>query len=144
MATNGNDRAQQTPRTELARTLLAIADPIRLRMLNLMFAGELSPEQFVQILGVDERTISRHLVLFRESKTVSMRTKRNAKFYTLRAEVECPHIRLLRIAIELLADDSVLNADVRVFYAVHQLVPQSQQDGEDPHSNPIERLRLAL
>ena len=144
MATNGNDHAPQSLRSELARTLLALADPIRLRMLNLMFAGELPPEEFAQILGVNEKIISRHLVLLRESRIVAMRTKRNVKFYTVRDEVECPHIRLLRLAIELLEDDSVLNADARVFHAVHQMVPQCQQDDEDQHSNPIEITRLAL
>lgn len=144
MKRDGNFEVQQSPRTELARTLLALADPIRLRMLNLMFAGELSPEQFAQTLGVNEKIISRHLVLFRESKIVAMRTRGNVKFYTVLDEAECSHIKLLRLAIELLEDDSVLSADIKVFYAVHQVPPQSQLDGDEPRSNPIESLRLAV
>lgn len=112
MATNGNDRAQQTPRNELARILLALADPIRLRMLNLMFAGELSPEQFTQTLGVDEKTVSKHLVLFRESNLVAWHTRKNVKYYTVRKAGECRHFPLLSLAIEMLGDDSALRTDI--------------------------------
>jgi hypothetical protein len=35
-----------------------------------------------------------------------------------------------------------LDADVRVFYSVHKVVPQLQSGIEEPHSDPVERLRM--
>lgn len=120
MTRDNNFGVQQSPRTELARTLLALADPIRMRMLNLMFAGELSPEQFARILGLPEKIISRHLMLFRESKMVSMQTKRNVKFYAIRSDPEFAATRLLRLAVGMIEHDSVLRSDLAVFYAIRQ------------------------
>lgn len=120
MTTAGNNRSQQAPRSELARILLALADPIRLRMLNLMKAGALSPEQFAQLLGIAEKSASRHLVFFRESGLVATRTRNNVKFYTIRKGIAERYSRLLSLTIELLEEDSVLSADVAIFNSAHE------------------------
>lgn len=138
MATNGNNGAQQTPRTELARTLLALADPIRLRMLNLMFAGALSPQQFAQVLGVDEKAVSRHLALFRDSRLVAWHTKNNIKHYTVRKQFECRHFGLLSLAIELLKDDSELRADIAVFSLHRTEYQHVQADTQAPQLTHFE------
>lgn len=139
MATNRNDRPRQTPRSELARTLLAIADPIRLRMLNLMIAGTLSPQQFAQLLGIDERAVSKHLVLFRESKLVVWRTRRNTKYYTLRKPAESQHFPLLSLAIEMLKEDLALRADLAVFMNSQEEVPQSWPDANIDGPNYVDQ-----
>lgn len=130
--TQSNDR-QQTPRSDLARVLLALANPIRLRMLNLMFEGPRSPQQFAHLLGVDEKTISKHLVLFRESKIVAWHTKRNIKYYTARQSADSPHFRLLLLVIELLKDDAAFCADVAILNRSQEAAFESWLD-EITHS----------
>lgn len=120
MRTAGNTRTLQTPRSELARILLALADPIRLRMLNLMFAGSLSPEQFAQLLGIAEKSASRHLVFFREGGLIATHTRGNVRFYTIRKGLSDRYSRLLSLTIELLEEDSVLSADVAIFNTLHE------------------------
>lgn len=144
MAKIGNYEIQQTPRTELARILLALADPIRLRMLNLMFARALAPEQFAQLLEIDEKSVFKHLVLFRESKIVAWHTRNNIKYYTVRNSAECPHFQLLLLAIELLKDDLALHADLAILNHSQAEVLQSRPDEKihppkcvDPR-NPLE------
>lgn len=144
MARDGKFEVQQSPRTELARILLAVSDPIRLRMLNLMLAGELCSEQFSRILGVQEKIISRHLVLFRESKMVVMRTNRNVKFYSVRSDPEFTPVRLLRLAVEMIEHDSALKADLGVFHADSQDSPQRDRAIEAQRSNVIGDLRLGF
>ena len=119
MANSGRDDLRQTPRSELARALLALADPIRLRMLNLMFVGALSPGQFAVSLGVAENVISKHLVYFRETKIVATWTRGNTKYYTVRKETQCPYFRLLTLAIEFLQTDSALSTDAAIFNSLN-------------------------
>lgn len=144
MARDGRFEVQQSPRTELARILLAVADPIRLRMLNLLLAGELSPEQISRVLGVQEKIIVRHLVLFREGKMVAMRTNRNVKFYTVRSDPEFTPIPLLRLAVEMIEHDSVLKMDLAVFDAGRQDNQQCDRAVEAQSPNSIGELRPGL
>jgi DNA-binding transcriptional ArsR family regulator len=100
---------------EIARTLLTLADPIRLRMLNLMMAGSAAPEQFSQVLGVELKTITKHLVYFREREMVATHTKRNIKYYSVRRRPETPQSRLISFVLELIEHEPVMQDDVAVF-----------------------------
>ncbi len=145
MAPNENNRAQENPRSELARMLLALADPIRLRMLKLMSLGALSPGQLAQLLGIAETTASKHLVFFRESKLVAARTQNNVKYYSLRRENECPYSRLISLAIELLEGDPVMWADVAVYKSLHAENPSSGGPEEQfSDSNQVSTTCLGL
>lgn len=121
LANAGDNDLEQAPRRELARTLLALADPIRLRMLKLMFAGALCHEQFAKLLGIDEKTVSKHLVFFREGKVLAVAHTRkdNTKYYTVRRGEDYPYFRLLELALELLDQDPVLWADEAAFRNLH-------------------------
>lgn len=143
-ATLGDFVSQRSPRNEMARALLALADPIRLRMLNLMLAGELSPAQLAQCLGVQEKIISRYLMLFREGKIVIMRTKRNVKFYTIRSDPEFKLFRFLRTAIKMIEHDAVLKADLAVFHAGGQESRSWTPADEDRPAHAVRELQLGF
>jgi len=114
MADTESYDAQQAPRSDLARTLLALADPIRLRMLSLMSCGSFCPEQLAQVLGVDTKIITKHLVYFRDSKLVTMRSKGNTKYYGICRETAHGRSRLVNLVIELLEEDNTVRADVAI------------------------------
>lgn len=145
MATKGNDHPQENPRGELARSLSVLADPIRLRMLNLMLSGALSPAQFAELLGIEEKTASKHLFLFREHKLVAVRkTRNNVKYYGLRHEKECPHFRLISLVMELLEGDPVMCADVAIYQSLHAQGLPSRSGGECSGSNQVSTVCLDL
>lgn len=68
------DAAAATPTATLDHAdalFKGFADPTRLRILNLLAAGELCVCDIVEILGVAQPTISRHLAYLRRSGLVS-------------------------------------------------------------------------
>jgi DNA-binding transcriptional ArsR family regulator len=56
---------------EAARRLSAVADPTRLRMLDLLHERDLSTREFAGLLGLSEGGVSRHLAILREAKLVT-------------------------------------------------------------------------
>ena len=129
---------QNAPRRELARMLAALADPLRLRMLNLMLAGELSPKEFAELLGVSSTIISRHLVYFRDAKIVAWHTRNSTRHYTARPSIECPHSRLVLLVTELMKDDSTLRSDLDSFRRFQGAVMHSWPR-QDPSSTEVYR-----
>lgn len=70
----GADAGAATPRGTLDHAdalFKGFADPTRLRILNLLAAGELCVCDIVEILGVAQPTVSRHLAYLRRSGLVS-------------------------------------------------------------------------
>lgn len=67
--------ANKTPNKEAQMELLfkALADRTRLRLLNLMGAGEVCVCFFVEVLGTNQPKISRHLAYLRRAGVVAAR-----------------------------------------------------------------------
>ena len=63
--------------------LWAFADPTRLRILNLLHAGDLCVGDLVQLLGVPQPTASRHLAHLRAAGLVEARKEGLWVFYAL-------------------------------------------------------------
>ena len=57
----------------LAGLFKALADPIRLRLLRLLEGNELRVQELVEILGLAQPTVSRHLAYLRRTGLVSAR-----------------------------------------------------------------------
>lgn len=125
IARRESDDRRAPPRRELARTLAALADPLRLRMLNLMLAGELSPNQLSELLGVSTAIISRHLIYFRDAKIVGWHTRNGKRHYTVQRSAVDPHARLVSLVTELLKGDLTLRSDLEVFRRYQGTVMQS-------------------
>lgn len=59
----------------------ALADEVRLRLLNAVFSAELSVAELVEVLGLPQSTVSRHLKPLRESGIVDTRREGTSVYY---------------------------------------------------------------
>jgi ArsR family transcriptional regulator len=73
----------------------AFADPIRLRLLNLMQEGELCVCDLVEVLKLPQPTVSRHLSYLRRAGLVNVRRERSWSFYRLAPARSAFHIKML-------------------------------------------------
>lgn len=104
--------------TKLARILFALADPVRLRMLNLMIGGEVSSKDIVRVLRVGAEVVSRHIISLQSGGLISTQRKGLTWHYrirrdTARNDVECQVIQLVlssfRSQPDMQADLALLN-----------------------------------
>jgi DNA-binding transcriptional ArsR family regulator len=86
--------------TRLARILFALADPVRLRMLNLMTGGEVSSKDIVRVLRAGAEVVSRHITSLQSGGLISTRRKGRTWHYLIRRDgtrndLECQVIQLV-------------------------------------------------
>jgi ArsR family transcriptional regulator len=84
--------------SDLDAIFRAFADPTRLRILNLLAAGELCVCDIVEILALPQPTVSRHLAYLRRAELVE--TTREWKFahYRLAEPAHAVHANLIACA----------------------------------------------
>src|ERR1700745_863326 len=75
--------ARREKRFDLARLFAALADPTRLRLLNLMRGREVCVCYFVEILQQSQPKISRHLAYLRSAGVVNARREGKWLHYSL-------------------------------------------------------------
>jgi ArsR family transcriptional regulator len=73
-----------------------LADPIRLRIMNCLAAGELCVCDIVDLLGLPQPTVSRHLAYLRRSGLVVVRRARFS-YYSLAASPDPVHAALIDV-----------------------------------------------
>jgi DNA-binding transcriptional ArsR family regulator len=64
----------------------ALADPTRLRMLDLLLEGELYAQEIVARLGLAQSAVSRHLSQLERAGLVTVQARRGSKFYAVNPE----------------------------------------------------------
>ena len=77
----------KTASTQPDRIFRALADPIRLRILQLLLSGELCVCELVGVLQCPQPTVSRHLAYLRKTGMVTVRRDRVWSYYQLAPEV---------------------------------------------------------
>lgn len=104
----------------IARTLKALGDPTRLRILSLLRQGELCVCDLMAALELPQSTVSRHLSLLRGAGWLDTRKGGAWTYYRLRAEPEALQSELLdplltRLAVQpqAAADAQQLTAHLR-------------------------------
>jgi len=75
----------RVPAPDLA-VLEALAEPTRLRILDQVRAGERSVSELVDVLGVVQPAVSRHLRVLREAGLVAVRKDAQRRVYRLRTQ----------------------------------------------------------
>lgn len=96
---------------EAARLFAALADPVRLRLLNLMAGREVCVCYFVAILGEGQPKISRHLAYLRREGLVSARRDGKWMHYRIQWPDDSGGSAMLRCALDNLAKRPEMQAD---------------------------------
>lgn len=96
---------------DLALLFAALADRIRLRLLNLMNGKEVCVCYFVEILGQSQPKISRHLAYLRRAGIVTARREGKWMHYKIVEPANAGAARILRETLSVLNDDKAMRAD---------------------------------
>ncbi len=96
---------------DLAVLFAALADPTRLRLLNLMDGGEVCVCYFVEILGQSQPKISRHLAYLRRAGIVAARREGKWMHYRIAVPKHEGAAAVLRETLEALRLEKPMQAD---------------------------------
>jgi ArsR family transcriptional regulator len=96
----------------LARLLAALADPTRLRLLNLMAGREVCVCYFVEILKLGQPKISRHLAYLRRAGLVSARRDGKWMHYRIVRMEDAAANAILDAVLASTARDSRMHKDL--------------------------------
>ena len=97
---------------EVARLFAALADPTRLRLLNLMDGREVCVCYFVEILKQGQPKISRHLAYLRRAGIVSARREGKWMHYSMERPADAGACTILDATLRSFKLDSEMQADL--------------------------------
>jgi ArsR family transcriptional regulator, arsenate/arsenite/antimonite-responsive transcriptional repressor len=98
-------------KTELVSLFQALGDATRLRLLNLLAAGEVCVCYFVEILGEAQPKISRHLAYLRKAGLVEARRDGKWIHYSLRRPTDPQVAAVLETSLSAMADERQMVRD---------------------------------
>jgi ArsR family transcriptional regulator len=104
--------ARASPSFDLVRLLAALADPTRLRLLNLMDGREVCVCYFVEILKQGQPKISRHLAYLRTAGIVSARREGKWMHYRINRPDDSRGAAILDAALLSLKSDRRMQEDL--------------------------------
>jgi ArsR family transcriptional regulator len=99
--------------TDFAGLFSALADPTRLRLLNLMSGREVCVCYFVEILKQPQPKISQHLAYMRNAGIVSARREGKWMHYSISAPADEASAEILQAALAAIAASSQMQADIK-------------------------------
>jgi ArsR family transcriptional regulator len=97
---------------DFARLFAALADPTRLRLLNLMSGREVCVCYFVEILGQGQPKISRHLAYLRRAGIVAARREGKWMHYRMEWPEDKGAASVLEATLTSLKTNKVMQADL--------------------------------
>lgn len=97
--------------TDLVTLFQALGDPTRLRLLNLLAAGEICVCYFIDVLDDPQPKISRHLAYLRRAGLASARRDGKWMHYSLARPASPAAARILDATLEELANDKQMQRD---------------------------------
>ncbi len=98
-------------KSDLVTLFQALSDPTRLRLLNLMAAGEVCVCFFVEILDETQPKISRHLAYLRRSGLVSARRDGKWMHYGLVMPADAAQAGVLKTVLDVVSRDRTMQRD---------------------------------
>jgi len=69
----------------VAQRFKLLSDPMRLKILNILQAGEKSVSELVMLTGTSQPNVSKHLSTLRSSRMVKRRQKANQAYFSIAA-----------------------------------------------------------
>jgi ArsR family transcriptional regulator, arsenate/arsenite/antimonite-responsive transcriptional repressor len=120
---------------DLVTLFQALGDRTRLRLLNLLAAGEVCVCYFVDILDEMQPKISRHLAYLRRAGLVNVRRDGKWMHYSLARPSAPAAARVLEVTLEALAADKQMQRDRAQLERVccAQKLPAPLQNAPKPH-----------
>lgn len=97
---------------DLVRLFAALADPTRLRLLNLMAGREVCVCYFVEILKQGQPKISRHLAYLRNAGIVSARREGKWMHYSIQRPNDAAAKSILDAALATFAENAEMQSDL--------------------------------
>jgi ArsR family transcriptional regulator len=126
-------------KSDLVTLFQALGDPTRLRLLNLMAAGEVCVCYFVEILDQAQPKISRHLAYLRRAGLVVARRDGKWMHYRIVVPSDPAQAAVLKTALDVIARDRGMQRDrlalERVCCAAR--VPASLQNAPKPELSRV-------
>ena len=98
--------------TALAALFAALADPTRLRLLNLLAGREVCVCYFVEILGQSQPKISRHLAYLRRAGVVHARREGKWMHYRIARPSDAGVAAILDATVRSLREDRLMQVDL--------------------------------
>ena len=98
---------------ELAKKLKSLGDPTRLRILNLLFYGELCVCDIQHVLDMSQPLVSRHLSYLKSAGLVTDRRDGYRMFYKLLGEGPSINEALVEFLKEVFREEKIFREDVR-------------------------------
>ena len=98
-------------KTDLVTLFQALADPTRLRLLNLMAAGEVCVCFFVEIFDEPQPKISRHLAYLRRAGVVTARRDGKWMHYSLTMPSDPAVAEVLRKVLDVASRERLMQRD---------------------------------
>ena len=89
----------------------ALADPTRLRLINLMADQEICVCYFIDVIGAPQPKISRHLAYLRRAGIVSSRREGKWMHYRLAVPSESHAAAILKMTVQALHEDKGMQRD---------------------------------
>ena len=83
-ARQGVQQATSEGREATVRILAAFANPLRLKLLELMLAEDSCVSDFVEALGCEQPKVSQHLAVLRDAGLLACRVEGRRRCYSLR------------------------------------------------------------
>jgi ArsR family transcriptional regulator, arsenate/arsenite/antimonite-responsive transcriptional repressor len=103
---------RQTKPFDLVRLFAALADPTRLRLLNLMDGREVCVCYFVEILNQGQPKISRHLAYLRRARIVEARREGKWMHYRIERPEDAGAAAILDRTLASLKQSKEMQADL--------------------------------
>lgn len=93
-------------------TLKTLADPTRLRILNLLYREELSVAELQEALAMAQSRISSQLAILRQSELVEDRRDGKKSYYSIASRIPAAEATLMEAAIASVADSPEIDEDL--------------------------------
>ena len=101
-------KSKTVPLDQLFR---ALADPTRLRLINLMSEQEICVCYFIQVIGAPQPKISRHLAYLRRAGIAAARRQGKWMHYRLTLPQNTHALAILKSTVEALKQDKEMQRD---------------------------------
>jgi ArsR family transcriptional regulator len=102
----------RTAKFDLVTLFAALADPTRLRLLNMMDGREVCVCYFVEILQQGQPKISRHLAYLRRAGIVEARRDGKWMHYRIERPADAKAASILDVTLQSFKTDRVMQADL--------------------------------